>query len=176
MQATTCSVDPSVISPQNVVELPPFHLVCDPYFKWYDLSGPECVAANDCCYSRAVKWIPNLFKVPYGRHCKSFVRELTHLFCSCADNLALECIALKAVFLLPLLVLQKPHHHSNNKDHVMAQKRHLTDWSEGHFDQLLKEGEAIQNKFSGGSQINNTADIVHSFPKFMFDGKVKGAL
>ena len=142
-KATTCSMNPSVSNQQNVVEVPPFRPVCDPKFKWHDLSGPECMAAIDRCYSRAVQWIPNLFKVPYGRHGKSFVRELTRLFRSYAENSAMECIALKAALLLPLLVLQKPHRRSKTKDHVTALERRLTDWTEGCLDQLLKEGEAI---------------------------------
>lgn len=75
----------------------------DPNFKWKDLSGIDCVEIIDKCYSKAVHWIPNLVKVPY---CRSFVKEMARLFCSYSESSALECIALKAVFLLPLLVLQ----------------------------------------------------------------------
>ena len=87
----------------------------------------------------AVHWIPNLFKVPHGKSGKLFVRELSLLFRAYAEDSSKECIALKAAFLLPLLVLQKPFRRSKAKDHVTALERRLTLWSDGCFDQLLKE-------------------------------------
>ena len=53
---------------------------------------PGANTAIDRCYSRAVQWISNLSKVPYGTQGKSSVRELTRLFYFYAENSALECI------------------------------------------------------------------------------------
>ena len=115
-------------SPPDTVELPPFRPMGAPNFKWNNLSGAECTDAICKCYDRAIRWIPNLFMVPYGKHGKSFIREMTHLFRSYYEDSALECMALKAVFLLPLLILQKPHRRSRAKDHAVAIERQLKCW------------------------------------------------
>ncbi len=129
----------------------------------------------DKCYGVAVHWLPNLFKVPHGRYGKSFVAELVCLFCSYAEESSKECIALKAAFLFPLLMLQKPHRRSKTSEHVPALEHRLALWRDGSFDELLKEGETIQKKFAAGSQrVSN--DLAGSFANLMFQGKMKAAL
>uniref|UniRef100_A0A1X7SUI9 Tesmin/TSO1-like CXC domain-containing protein n=1 Tax=Amphimedon queenslandica TaxID=400682 RepID=A0A1X7SUI9_AMPQE len=91
-----------------LADLPPFCQVAEPYFQWNNISGRKCIKLIDKCYDRAVHWIPNLFKVPHGKSGKSFVQELSLLFRAYAEASAKESIALKAAFLFPLLVLQKP--------------------------------------------------------------------
>ena len=49
----------------------------------------------------------------------------------------MECIALKAAFLLPLIVLQKPHR-SEAKDHSCALEHRLQLWKDSSFEALLK--------------------------------------
>ena len=83
---------------------------------------------------------------------------------------------IESCLLLPLLVLQKPFRRSKAKDHVTALECRLTLWSDGCFDQLLKEGEAIQKSFCDGSPRTRKADLADSFSKLMFQGKVKAAL
>ena len=61
------------------------------------------------CYPKAVHWIPNLFKIPYGKQGRLFIMELTCLFCLYSEDSAMECITLKAAIVFPLLVLQKTH-------------------------------------------------------------------
>ena len=68
-----------------------------------------------------------LTQVPHGKHGKSFVRELSRLF----QDSPMECIALKAAFLLPLLVLQKLFQRSKNRGHVQALERRLDLWHDG---------------------------------------------
>ena len=108
------------LPPLTVADLPLFCLVSDRHFKWKDLTGEGCVVLIDRCYLRTVHWIPNLFMIPYGKEDKLFIIELTHLFHLYSDDSAMECITLKAAFVFPILVLQKPHHRSKVKDHVNA--------------------------------------------------------
>ncbi len=167
---------PSVTSPSSpVVKLPSFRSMAEPEFRWKNLSGPQCVSLIDKCYDVAVHWVPNLFKVPHGKHGKSFVAEMASLFRSYAEDSSKERIALKAAFLLPLLLLQKPHRRSKTCEHVPALERRLTLWRDGSFNELLKEGETIQRKFATGSR-NVSTDLAGSFSKLMFQGKVKAAL
>ncbi len=158
-----------------IVGLPPFRSVPEPEFRWKFLYGPQCVRLIDKCYDVAVHWIPNLFKVPHGRHGKSFVAELASLFCDYAQESSRECIALKAAFLFPLLMLQKPHRRSKSGEHVSALERRLLLWRDGNFEELLKEGQTLQKKFTNGSR-KVTNDIASTFASLMFQGKVKAAL
>ena len=170
------SLAPSVSLPHSLspsrssttVDLPPFRPSADPQFQWNSLSGKKCIELIDKCYDVAVHWIPNLFKLPHGKSGKLFVRELSLLFRAYAEDSSKECIALKAAFLIPLLVLQKPFRLSKAKDHVTALERRLTLWSDGCFDQLLKEGEAIQKSFCDGSPRTRKVDLADSFSKLMF--------
>ena len=60
-----------------------------------------------------------IFAVPYGHVGKSFVAELAHLFRVYAEGSSLESVALKAVTVLCVLLLQhslsvaKPHDHTS---------------------------------------------------------------
>ena len=77
--------------------------------------GPEEFSQTVCAaYSEAVQWRRNIFSVPSGRSGKAFMSELARLFRAYADGSALESIALTAVMLMPLLLLQRPHQNSKN--------------------------------------------------------------
>ena len=168
------AVSPSLFSQppeaQAVPELPPYSPSAEPKFLWRSMAGHKCVQAIDVCYDRAVHWIPNLFKVPHGKHGKSFVRELSRLFRAYADDSPMECTALKAAFLLPMLVLQKPFQRSKNRDHVQALERRLDLWHDGRFQSLLDEGEAIQKRFRATSKSYSQRYLKG------VQGKVKAAL
>lgn len=129
----------------------------------------------DKCYDVAAHWVPNLFKVPQGKHGKSSVAELSSLFRDYAEDSCKECIALKAAFLLPLLTLQKLHHRSKTDEHVTALERRLSLWRDGCFDELLNEGKTIQRKLVARPR-SVSSDLAGSFSKLMFQGKVKAAL
>uniref|UniRef100_A0A1X7V0A1 ABC transporter domain-containing protein n=1 Tax=Amphimedon queenslandica TaxID=400682 RepID=A0A1X7V0A1_AMPQE len=156
-------------------DLPSFRPSAKPLFRWKSLDGSECVRLISECYDRAVHWIPNIFKIPHGKQGKLVVRELSRLFRAFANDCSMECIALKAAFLFPLLVLQKPSRRSKAKDHVEALERRLALWHDGCFKLLLKEGETIQKNFRGGSS-KRGGELADSFSKLMFQGKVKAAL
>lgn len=71
--------------------------------------------------------------------------EQARLFRFFADWSAMERIALRAAMLIPFLMLQKPKFNSKAKDHKACLERRLQDWETGRFDDLLKEGRALQN-------------------------------
>ena len=162
---------------QDIVGLPSFRPLSPPNFCWGNLTGEECVELINRCYSIAVHWIPNLFKLPSGKQGKSFIKELTRLFRLYSEESAMECIALKATFLFPLLVLQKPHRRSKNKEHNIALERRLNSWLDGSFVILLNEGKTIQKQFKNARhRTAKKPDFLRQFSNYMFDGKVKAAL
>ena len=62
----------SLLQSPQVVELPLFRPLSDANFQWNDLSDDGCVELVSRCYSKAVHWIPNLFKIPYGKQGRFF--------------------------------------------------------------------------------------------------------
>ena len=65
---------------------------------------------------------------------------------------------------------------SKAREHVVALERRLELWAKDNFEELLKEGEAIQKTFSQGHCILSKSELVRSFSHFMFEGKVRAAL
>ena len=52
---------------QSVVDLRRFRPALAPNLRWNGgMPGSECMDLIHRCYARAVHWIPNLFKVPFG--------------------------------------------------------------------------------------------------------------
>ena len=51
----------------------------------------------------------------------------------------MECIALKAAFVFPILVLQKLYHRLKVKNHVNALERRLKLWNDGLFEDLMRK-------------------------------------
>ena len=54
----------------------------------------------------------NILKVSSGKAGKAFIRETTR-----SDGSALESTSLKAIMIMPGLLLQKPHSKSTTKEH-----------------------------------------------------------
>ena len=85
----------------------------------------------------------NLFKVPSDKVGASFVKEITRLIRAYTEASALESVVLKAVMIMPHLLLQKSHR--NSKYHVAHLERRLKTWTDGDISQLLHEGRTIQS-------------------------------
>ena len=148
-----------------------------PDFRWGVLTGQECVDSIDNCYKTIVHWVRNLFKVSYGKAGKAFVLEQSRLIRSFSDNSSLESIALKASFVFPPLMLQKPSRWSKAKDHISRLERRLELWKNGSFSDLLKEGSAIHKCLRrNGPHHDNHKELNRSFPRLMFEGRIREAL
>ena len=165
------------VSCPSVINLPSYQPVSTANFAWNsDVPARECIDAINYCYEKAVHWIPNLFSLPSGKQGRLFVKELSRLFYLYTESSAMECIALKAAFLLPLLVLQKPHKRSKLREHCKDLERRLVLWKDGRFRELLKEGNTIQRKFKYNRCNMRKSDPLRLFTRFMFHGKVRSAL
>ena len=89
-------------------------------------------------------WRKIVFFVPYGNAGKSFVSELSRLFHEFAHGSALETVALKAVGIISILLLQKPFRASKPKDHSTCLERRMFSWIAGDIKGLLSESQSIQ--------------------------------
>ena len=57
----------------SIPDLPPFEPLDDPLFAWGSLDGESCVSIINECYSTAVHWKPNLFRIPSGNVGEAFI-------------------------------------------------------------------------------------------------------
>ena len=179
---------PDSIAPSPALEGPavdtldnsvyPYSQAHEPIFMWGIHDGTTFDHSLTCCYAEVVHWKRNLFKIPSGKAGNSFVKEITRLLRAYTEASALESVALKAVMVMPHLLLQKSHRTSKAKDHVAQLERRLETWANGDLDQLLHEGRTIQKQLSSGPNKtpSHDAKVAQRFSKLMMEGKVKAAL
>ena len=88
-----------------------------------------------------------------------------------------EPIAMKALMILPTLMLQKTSFNSKSKGNTETLKRRLTLWKDGQIGKLLFEGKTIQERlYDDKHKIfyeNRKAEL---FARYMEEGKVNKAL
>ena len=82
--------------------------------------------------------------MPSGATEKKYIDEVTRLLKLWIQDLPLKSIALKAIHVMPALLLQKPSKNSTLRDHLVLLERRLKLWEEGDIRNLLHEGETIQ--------------------------------
>ena len=127
-------------------------------------------------YERIVHWKKNVFLLPSGKSGKEFIDEMTRLVVEWNNDSPLKLISLKALMVMPNLLLQKPSKSSKAKDHQLALERRLALWKNGDIVELILEAETIQNqlKFTGGKK--TIAEISKSFRSLITKGEINSAL
>ena len=167
-------------SPNNahsILSLPSPTPMANPSFVWGSLSADVFIRTVSSTYSEVVHWKRNSFVVPYGNTGKKFVYELSTLYRAYAEGSALESIALKAITVVSILLLQKPHGKSKTKDYSACLERRLQSWSNGDLTNLLLEGRTLQNHLpKSGPSANSNAKLARTFSNLMFQGKTSAAL
>ena len=144
--------------------------------SWGKHSPENVVKSLNVAYEEVVFWKKNMFKLPSGASGKSFLREMTRLienWTGMSDEMS--AIALKALMVMPALLLQKPSRKSSAKQHKEYLTRRLDLWSEGNFEELLKEGRYIQHKMQQ-KFAKDEENAAKMFTRFMLLGKVNAAL
>ena len=149
-----------------------------PTFRWVDKAGKTFINSIELCYSEIVHWRNNLFRVPTGKAGKAFVKEVARLFRAFADSSALESVAMRAAMVMLVLLIQKPHQRSRQKEHTKHLERRLKLWSDGDIDALLNEGRTIQTEFKHHfrQQNTNNTQTARNFAKLVMEGKMRAAL
>ena len=144
-QQTNSTILPPILPPTPPPIFPPACPIAQPQFTWGGVDSRTFIQSVTAAYNEVVHWRRNIFAVPSGKAGKTFVREMAKLYRAYAEGSALETVALKATTILPILLLQKPHHSSKSREHLACLERHLTAWNAGDIDPLLQEGRTIQN-------------------------------
>ena len=113
------ALSPSLSAPAvtNFPCLPSPTLISEPHFIWGTYSPADFSNMLTETYQEIVHWRRNLFSVPYGKSGKQFVAEIARLIRAYAERSCLESIAVSAVNVACVLLLQCPHPHSKPRDH-----------------------------------------------------------
>lgn len=114
--------------------------------KFYWGEGSVFTQQIDVCYEKIVFWRRNLFMLPNGAAGKKFIREITRLLNAWVEKSPLRVITMKAIHIMPALLLQKPSKNSKSKDHLKALERRLELWHKGEIEDLLNKAEALQSR------------------------------
>ena len=89
----------------------------------------------------------------------------------------MDYIALKAVMLMPALLMQKPSRKSNAKQHSQYLAKRLDSWNAGKFDELMREGRDIQQKLRQTVRKDETPEhVAKVFARLIWEGKINPAL
>ena len=104
------------------------------------------------------------------------IEEVTRLIKLWIIDTPLRKIALKAVRVMPALVLQKPSKSSKSKDHHIALERRLKLWDEGKIEELFYEGQTMQEKLKSSDISMTIAKISMKVRILISKGNVNGAL
>ena len=113
---------------------------------------------------------------PNGSSGKSFCREISRLLIAWIEESPLKTISLKAIHIMPALLLQKPSKNSKAKDHTEALTRRLNLWQKGEFIKLLEEAETIQSRLPKPTGKKDIATISRQFKDQMQKGNINGAI
>ena len=146
--------------------------------KFYWNTAPGNVYQKDLeeAYEQIVYWRKNVFMVPTGASGKKFVNEITRLFDQWTNDTPLKSIALKAIHVMPALLLQKLSRKSKARYHLIALEKRLKLWGEGNINELLDESKEIQERLSSTNTPMNLQKISMKFKHLMQKGNVSGAL
>ncbi len=120
--------NPTTPTTPNSIRLQPLPSpspMADPTFVWGPCDAETFTHSLTAAYTEVVHWKRNLFRVPYGNSGKKFVQELSRLFRAYADQSALESVALQAITVMSILLLQRPARNCKAKDLASCLERRL---------------------------------------------------
>ena len=140
------------------------------------LSLSDTCQIINAIYEEVIFWKRNLFMLPSGKVDKEFFEECCRLVNEWVDDGPLHLIALKAIMIMPSLLLQKPSKKSKSKDHVEKLRKRLDLWKSGSFDELVREARFIQSNVRQNRGADNIEQVAKKFNGFIINGKINAAL
>ena len=126
-------------------------------------------------YNDIIHWKCNNFLVPSGATGKLFIQDITRLLQAFADGSAMECIAMKASFVMQIL-LQKPSQKTKSGDHVTHLKKRLDLLKQGDIPLRIQEGRCIQRYLLSRPRPSDDDAIARNSGKMMEQGKFKAII
>ena len=162
----TLNTQPADLEPPNK----PKGIIETSKYKWGEYANKQFEENVSSIYVKIVYWKNNIFLLPTGKGGRCFIVE-TRLIDAWVRGSPLKNIALKAITIMPNLLLQKPSKASKAKDHNKALEGRLQLWTDGHLAELLKDGETIQSSLR---QLNAPKTIFEQLSKMFVEQMQKG--
>ena len=85
-------------------------------------------------------------------------------------------IALKAIMVMPNLLLQKPSQKSKSKNYLSALEKRMELWESGELVELLKEVETIQKCLKATNITSSIKEVSKKFSREMRRGNVRNGI
>ena len=114
--------------------------------------------------------------LPNGSTGKNFISEITRLLNAFSESTPLKSISMKAIHIMPALLLQKPSKSSKAKEHVKNLERTLLLWQRGEIGALFEEALTIQSRLPHSTGKRDIGSISKKFQDHMQKGNVNAAL
>ena len=118
----------------------------------------------------------NIFMVPTRAAGKKFIDDISRLLNLWTNDTPLKNIALKAIHVVPALLLQKPSKPSKAKDHLKAIERRLRLYEEGNITELVNESKTIQERLPSTNSQMNIEKLSSKFKQLMQKSNANGTL
>ena len=166
--ATTSRTETTIPAQQSIVQVQPL------VWGSYTLQDIELII--NATYDEVVHWRKNIFMLPSGAAGKAFIRETTRFLDEWTKDSILSGIALKAVMIMPALLLQKPKYNSKARDHTDCLKRRLVSWENGQFDVIMSECRAIQKNIKATASSSTPEYLAKTFAKHVLNGRIGAAM
>ena len=77
-------------------------------FYWNTIKGSEITRTINDIHNKIVYWRKNLFMLPNGGSGNNYIREITRLMNQWVEGSPMKNISLKAIHIMPSILLQKP--------------------------------------------------------------------
>ena len=145
---------------------------------WGNHTIEDLTQIINAMYDEVIFWKKNFFKLPNGASGKNFIREMIKLIDYWTElHIDMSEVALKMLMVMAAILLQKPSRKSTSKLHKEYLAKRLILWSEGDFEELIREGRQIQQKMRKNVRKDETPEhLAKTLAKLMFQGKVNAAL
>ena len=101
----------------------------------------------DEVYNMVVYWRKSLFLLSSGSTGKRFIEEMTILINSWTFRSEQDTIVMKALMVLPTLLLEKTSFASKSKNDVETLKRRLNQWKDGQIEKLLSKAKLSKKDY-----------------------------
>ena len=134
-----------------------------------------CLEINDA-YEEIVSWRKNMFDLPKGHTGKQFVAHMNKLVVSWTNKSSKREYAMKALMIMPALLLQRTSVKTKNSLNKETLKRRLQLWENNNISELLQESRTLQNRLPKSQTKMTEDELTKRFTNLMLQGNVKQAV
>ena len=127
-------------------------------------------------YEEIVRWRKNIFDLPKGHAGKKFVAKMNKLVLSWTNKSAKRSYALKALMIMPAILLQRTSKKTKSSDNKKTLERRLQLWENDKIGELLNECRTLQNRLPESQSGLANDELTKRFTNLMLQGNVRQAV